>query len=333
MGRHGRSVVAAVSARITRPGLYEMPAARYHDDPCAEPSLSASVAHILLSQSPAHAREAHPRLNPEHEAGDPTAEMDEGTALHAAILESHSVVAVCEFDDWRTGSARQARQLARDTGKIPILAKRWKVVQKVAEAVRSQLPHHEVGDVLHSGFAERVMVWQEDTPAGPIWMRSRVDWLPGAVSPLDRPAHIYDLKTVGGSAEPGAWGKKMATEGYALQAALYLRGARALGLPALGFRFIVVERDPPYALSVCECAPDLMHFAEQRAAAAISLFGRCLHDNDWPGYPGRVAHVEAPAWAVMQWEERALREEREAKPKPFYMPSDPKVANAGSPFA
>jgi len=306
-----------------------MPASAYHADPCDAPSLSASVAHILLSQSPAHAREAHPRLNPARIDSAPTTEQDEGTALHAAILEQRGIVAVCDFEDWRGKAAQDARKLARSQGKVPILRRRWSVLDSVAMAVRDALSAHEVGDVLASGHAEKVMVWSEPTPAGPVWCRSRVDWLPS----LDRGVCLYDLKTVGGSAEPGAFGRRMMTEGYALQAAFYLRGARALGLDPAGFRFIVVERDPPFGLSVCEMAPDLAHFAAQQAEAAIREFGRCLYANAWPSYEPKVAHIEAPAWITSQWEERALRLETLAKEKPFYMAENRRVVTSGAPFA
>nr|WP_246523726.1 PD-(D/E)XK nuclease-like domain-containing protein [Neoroseomonas eburnea] len=307
-----------------------MPAARYHADPVAQLSLSASIAHILLSQSPAHARWAHPRLNPSWQDSEPTTQQDEGTALHAAILENRGVVALCDFPDWRKKEAQEARRLARETGKVPILAHRWAEIEGTAAAVRAALRGHEVGDVLASGVAERVMVWREDTAAGPVWCRSRVDWLRATTAPI---GYVWDLKTVGGSAEPGAWGKKLTSDGYALQAAFYLRGARALGLEPSGFRFIVVERDAPHGVSVCECAPDLMHFAEQQARAALELWGQCIHSGEWPSYPPRVAAVEAPSWAMMQWEERALRVERETKAKPFYMPESQRVVNSGAPFA
>lgn len=319
---------------ITEPGLFELSARRYHADPTPEPSLSASIANTLLSQSPAHAQWAHPRLNPAWEEDEPTAEMDAGTALHAAILENRSVVAICDFDDWRSKASQEARRLARETGKVPILRRRWEVIDSVALAVRDALREHEIGDVFRKpGFAERVMIWREATAAGPVWCRSRVDWLPGTHAPLDGGGHITDLKTTGGSAEPGAWGKKLANDGYALQAAFYLRGARTLGLKPAGFRFVVVEQKPPFGLSVCECAPDLMHFAEQQVKAALELWGQCLHADHWPSYPPRVAHVEAPSWAMLAWEERALRIERETKSRPFYMPVDARVVNSGAPFA
>lgn len=46
-------VRALVDNRITTPGLYlEVPERIYHADPCPSPSLSASVANVLIDQSP-----------------------------------------------------------------------------------------------------------------------------------------------------------------------------------------------------------------------------------------------------------------------------------------
>ena len=44
----------------------DISAEAYHADPAPEPSLSSSVAKILVNLSPAHARIAHPRLNPDY---------------------------------------------------------------------------------------------------------------------------------------------------------------------------------------------------------------------------------------------------------------------------
>src|SRR5215831_5713580 len=45
------------------PGVYAMPAAQYHADPCPTPSLSASIIKLICLDSPAHAWTAHPKLN------------------------------------------------------------------------------------------------------------------------------------------------------------------------------------------------------------------------------------------------------------------------------
>lgn len=288
---------------ITAPAIFAMPAADYHADPCPNPSLSAGIAHTLLDRSPAHAKAACPRINgEENDAEDPTPEMDMGTALHAAILESRDIVAICDFPDWRKKEAQDARKLAREMGKVPMLAHRWAGAQYCIEAVKAQLEAHAAAPLLTlDGAAEQSMFWTEQTAAGPIWCRSRPDWINS-----DRRV-LADLKCTGASAEPGAWGRRIYPEGMALRAAHYLRGARALGLPAERYLFVVVETAAPYGVSVIECAPDLLALGEQQAAAAREMWARCLRDDRWPAYPTSICAVEAPTWAHYREEERSMR--------------------------
>src|SRR3990167_3196210 len=85
----------------------------YIRDPAPEPSLSASVAHLLLTRSARHAWLAHPRLNPAW-APEATEQTDLGTLEHALLLEQDdSRLVVVEADDWRAKAARLARDEAR----------------------------------------------------------------------------------------------------------------------------------------------------------------------------------------------------------------------------
>lgn len=309
-----------MSELILTPGVYEMDAARYHADPCLRPSLSASMARLLESRSPMHAREAHPRLNPNLAGDEATEAMQEGTALHSLILEKTDLLEVCDFPDWRTKPAQEARKTAISAGKIPVLAKRAAALYRCAERVSEQLAaHKEASDAFTNGKAETNLIWEDETPWGPIWCRSRVDWLGANV--------IDDLKTTPMSAHPNSWGKKLTQDGYATQAAFYLRGCQRLGLPIRQFRFIVVETKPPFGLCVVQPAPDLMAIAEDAVERAMETWGWCLKHDRWPGYPDRICHIEARSWDLAQHEET-----KATKPR-GYMPSSPLVTKAGMPFA
>jgi hypothetical protein len=289
-------------------GIHDLPAAVYHSDPAPAPSLSNSIGHVLLTQSPAHARVAHPRLTPPTDADDTTTAQEEGTALHALILESRDMIDVHDFNDWRTKAAQEARQASRAMGRVPMFAHKAPAIYACSKAARTQLAQHlEAADCFTKGKPERTMIWQEPTDHGPIWCRALVDWLPD-----DPTGWIDDLKTVAQSAEPGAWGRKMTTEGYATQAAFYRRGAMRLGMNPRGFRFVVLERDPPYALSVCAAAPALEAWADEQVQQMIDTWGACLHRDSWPAYAPHIAWIEAPPWALMQAEERKLRGEQAA---------------------
>jgi hypothetical protein len=305
------------------PGIHTIPMADYIADPCAGPSLSGGLAHTLLTRSPLHAWHAHPRLNPGWQPSDPTPEQDEGTALHAAILENENLVEVLEFSDFRTKEARAARDAARKAGRIPIKRDRWEEIRSVGQAMRKQLAGHECADILEDGRPEQTMIWQWQD----VWVRNRVDWMPN-----DPRGWLTDIKTVAVTAEPEAFGRKLVTEGYALSAAVYLEGARALGRRPAGYRWLVLERDPPHGLSVVAMAPDMMHLAEQQARRALEMWRECLRSNQWPSYPPHTCYIEAPAWASMQWEARVERD-RTAPARPFHMPEDARVMRSGMPFA
>ncbi len=299
------------------PGIYAMPAAAYHADPCPEPSLSAHDAQTLLTRSAQHCWHAHPRLNPDLEPDEPTSAQEEGTALHALLLERQDQVVQVEAMDWRTKAAQDARREARAAGRVALLAHRWQDLFGTAIALRLALARHEIGDFLaRPGAAEQVMVWQEETEAGPLWCRSRVDWLCH-----DLPV-LIDLKTTEGSADPEAWSRTALRDGLPLRVAHYLRGARAVGLPRAQharYLLVVLERDRPFGVSVLELSPALLMMGEEQHEAARNLFAACLRDGDWPSYPPFVATIEAPNWLAYShedWKQRAAAV-RERKPRPF----------------
>lgn len=292
------------------PAIFHFPAADYHRDPAPAASLSSSIARKLLDQSPRHAWWAHPRLNLDMPPQEPTAAQEEGSILHAMVLEpaAEPIWEPMEFDNFLTKAAKEARDAARADGLIPILARRLDGLQACAQAVHRQLAEHEASDAFTDGMPERTLLWQEETEHGPIWCRALVDWLGNGPNP-----RLDDLKTVAQSAEPMAWAKKLSTDGYAFQAAFYCRGAQALGLAPRSFRFVVVEREPPYCLSVVSLGPQLEEFAGQQVERAIAAWGRCLHTDEWPGYTRAIYEGEAAAWAVAQQEERHMRAAFEAE--------------------
>ena len=67
--------------RITEPGIYTMPKADYHADPCPTPSASSSFVRRMMSTCPAKAW--HERQNPRK----PTEALDFGDAAHEWLLE------------------------------------------------------------------------------------------------------------------------------------------------------------------------------------------------------------------------------------------------------
>ena len=265
----------------------------YIRDPAPEPSLSASVAHLLLTRSARHAWLAHPRLNPAW-APEATEQTDLGTLAHALLLEQDdSRLVVVEADDWRTKAARLARDEARAAGKLPLLAHKLDAVRAMLDVARDMIGVSELAETFATGRVEQTLLWQE----GPVWCRCR----PDVVSQDGRV--VVDYKTTSGSAEPDAWARtQLLALGYDVQAAFGLRAVTG----DADFVFVVQETEPPYAVSFVGLSPAFKAFAEAKRAHAVTLWRHCRERDEWPGSRSRTCWVEPPGYALTQWDERRL---------------------------
>lgn len=169
-------------------------AATYHADAVADvPTLSASIASILVSQSPAHAKAAHPKLNPYLVREEKDA-FDLGTVVHQILLEGIDSVEVIEADSWRTNAAKEARAVARDAGRIPLLGKNYFDVLQMVDAAKAQIADYDAAPpLLTDGKPELTLTWEEDG----VWFRCRPDWLRDDCTAID------DIKTTAHGADPG----------------------------------------------------------------------------------------------------------------------------------
>jgi hypothetical protein len=280
-------------------GLSNGPAADYHNDQHGDhPTLSSSIANLLINRSPLHAWTAHPRLNPNHVPVDDS-KFDVGTVAHSMLLEGTASVDVCDFENWRSNDAKAARKASYANGRTPLLAHQFDEVLGMCNAVADQLAHFNADPVpLTGGKPEQTMVWQ-DAQTG-VWCRARIDWLHDDLSAID------DLKTTTRSAHPEAFAKNLYSYGCDVQAAFYLRGIKAflgeMSHPLVTqWRWIVVETSPPYGLSVIEPGPAVLELADAKVDAALKLWAECLEQDKWPGYSTKVATAELPAWEEASW--------------------------------
>lgn len=284
-------------------GLHDIPPEAYHADPAPEPSLSSSIAKLLINRSPRHAFLAQPRLNPDYEP-ERKQIFDIGSAAHACMLNSDEAYRIIDADSYRTKAAQLARDKAYEEGVIPLLPQQFEHVQAIVRAGRAQLARHrDAADAFLAGDPERTLIWKEGTGDDAVWCRCRLDWLP------DQGTVFHDFKSTT-DASPDVWQRRCFDLGADIQAAFYLRGIKAvLGIPHAEFRFVVQEVEPPYALSVIALMPSALKMADSKVAAAIELWRRCLKSNTWPGYASRTAFIDAPPWTEKRWLEAESRAE------------------------
>ena len=282
-------------------GTHDILAEVYHSDPCMEPSLSSTLARNILFQSPLHAWTASPRLNPELEPVVKSA-FEIGRAAHTALLSKGQLIHVMSHDSYRTNAAKEERDEARAAGMTVLKLDEWAAVDAMVGAARSQIRAHGIGDVFEYGRNELAHFAE----IGGIWCRALTDCMHDGLDV------IYDYKTTASSAEPGAVIRTICSYGYDVQAAHYLDVVEAVTGRTWKFRFVMQEKEPPWALSVVEIDESWLVTARKKVARARELWRMCLEkygDSPWPGYPSQIAVLSAPTWHDTSW---LNREEREA---------------------
>lgn len=280
--------------KIEKPGQYEIPAEAYHADPCPEPSLSASVADLLLRKTPRHAWCASPRLNPAFQPRDED-RFRVPTALHSMTLEDAEPFEIVDEKDWRKAAAKESKEDAYAAGKTPLLRHEYDALRRQANTVRLQIQKHpDAGPAFKQGKAEQTLVWQE----GDSWCRCRPDWLtPDNV--------IWDLKST--AVLPSRWDRHAFDMAYDLRVGFYRRAMRALfGVEDPAYFFLNVESSEPWALYVTAFTPEALHLADLKAAEAVRRWQWCMA-NDWPGFDQRVHWIGVPGWEAVSWEEDIAR--------------------------
>lgn len=282
-------------------GILDLTADAYHADLVGgRPTLSASIAHVLCSRSPAHAREAHPRLNPDYVREDKRT-YDRGVAAHALFLEGRDAVTVVDAADWRTKDAREQRDAAYDAGRVPLLAHELGEVEAMVQALREQTDpnrHAARPPLFDRGKPEVTLVGELDG----VMCRARLDWLRDDCDAID------DMKTTSRSAHPEAYSRALFGVGGDVQAAFYVMLAeRLFGVEPM-FRWTVIETAPPYALSVITPGADVLMIGRKKVGFALDVWRRCLSSGVWPAYEPDVVEATLPAWEEAAWLKRELEE-------------------------
>ncbi len=289
------------AATTLRPGIHlDIAAADYFADPCPSPSFTQSIGKLLIDRSPAHARLAHPRLNPDFDPDDAT-KYDIGNIAHRLLIGRGKELAVIEADDWRTKAAKEAREQAAAEGKLGVLAKHYETGLAMEKAARTQLIERGHADAFREGHGEVVLVWQE--PAG-FYCRTMIDW-------MESLALCWDYKTTSTSAAPQAVSNRLFDGGWDIQAAMHERGLDALDPENRGrrrFRYVLQEAEPPYALTVSEITEAVLTMGRRRLEYAMALWNECLTRNSWPGYPRELLRPEYPSFAETKWLDREVQE-------------------------
>ena len=272
-------------------GVHKMSFEEYLRDPCPVASLTRSTIKDLLFRSPSHAYHNHPKLYPcQKEKED--SKFDIGTSAHSIFLQGIDIVTVVEADDWRTKAAKDARDEARASGRIPLLTHQYDNVMNMAQAAVTSLLDSELKIIIPAGDSELCYIWKEKET----WCRIRPDWIS-----KDRTL-ILDFKTTSASAHPEDYSRIAVSTGLDIQETFYKRGVKAIDGTKPDFVFMVQETEEPYLCSFFSLDLMFQDMGNEKVKRGIQLWRECMESGQWPGYSNRVLTMEPPGWAMAAWE-------------------------------
>lgn len=302
------------------PGIHDVPADVYHADALRpEITLSSSLARLILDRSPRHAWTSHPKLNPAYEP-DNRKTFDIGRAAHRAVLGKGGAYVAYPDDMLASNGAASTKEakawagVQRAAGNVPLKADEMDQIVMIAVSTRDRL--HRMGITLDPARSELTALAEVDG----VWCRAMVD-----NAPADPRMPLYDFKTTTDASPEGAV-KAVVNYGYDVQAAFYLDAWRVATGESRRFRFVLVEKEPPYEVAVVELydhdamvaagkvkagdadsmASDWMAHARSKAREARRIWGECIAAGLWPGYPAKVAMIGQPGWHGAKWDAREI---------------------------
>jgi hypothetical protein len=272
---------------ITEPGVYDLPEDVYHSDPVPGGSLSASGAKLILD-CPARFRHAADHGSEHKDV------FDFGTAAHKYVLGTGPDIDIVDARDWKTKAAQEAKKLAYENGRVPLLVHEHQAVLAMAR----RIDEHPIASALFAagqGQAEQSLFWLDERFE--VWRRARLDWLPNGISSSGR-LIIPDYKTAA-RVDQESIAKAIHNFRYAMQADRYCDAVEALGLAEQPvFLFVFQEKTAPYLVQVIELDGLFRRIGRDDNRQALEVFAECQATGEWPGYSNDIELIEPPAWVA-----------------------------------
>lgn len=222
-----------------------------------------------------------------------------GQAFHKLALQPESFddeFAIVPNVDRRTREGKSAWQEFENNsvGKIFLSAEDYK---KATEMCIS-LHNSPYVNKLLSGEREKEFFWNDDLTGEPC--KCRAD----CVSQIKATNIIVDLKSAL-DATTEHFMKDAINYGYDFQAGMYSAGIEQCTGQKHLFVFIVVEKEPPYAVNVLQADELFIKRGYDIFRELIGIYHDCKITNDWYGYLGKhkiINNLSLPAWLAKEIE-------------------------------
>lgn len=233
--------------------------------------------------------------NPE----EPTPALIFGQAFHKLALQPESFeeeFAVSPQVDRRTkeGKAIWAEFCEQSEGKTLITAEDYQIASEMC----ASLYNAPFVKKLLSGEKEKEFFWTDDLTGEEC--KCRAD----CISSVGNVDIVSDLKSAS-SGDLEHFTKDSINYGYDFQAGMYTEGVEKCTGKSYSFVFIVVEKNPPYAVNVLQADELFVKRGKDLFRELIGIYHDCKTTGDWYGYLGKykvINSLSLPAWLAKEIE-------------------------------
>lgn len=267
------------------------------------PRLSPTVAKALL-RCPAEAWRIHRMLGGERDA--PTPAMVDGLVMEHCILGGDDRLAVIDAPDYRSASAREARDAALASGLTPVLRSRLDACAVAAVVIRDRIAEAVGSDLysrLCSASIQHRIEWDDsETSCACVGVLD-------ALHIADHDAVIFDLKSVS-DAHPDNVVNAAYRGGWHLQAAAYRSAVlHDAGIELTKMIFVCFEREHPHYVSCVTLSREWMEMGDSLWRRACAVWRECVARGSWSSYSARgVIELDAAPWQLRAMQECALED-------------------------
>lgn len=271
------------------------------------PSLNASIAKILVTETPRRAWLEHPRLNPNY-AQDESGKFDMGKAAHNFLLEGGDKLVVVRPEEnrnkptkehpdgkipegWTNDAMRSAAAMARENGCIPMLPEEYEQVRLMGEMAKDTMRKNGISfaDML----CEHPIAFQIDGTH----CRARLDMLSNDYTMR------LDYKTTSAKT-PEEWIRRyLSPMGHDIQDDFHSRAVEAEYGVMPRSLFLVQQDFGDYDCFLVELSPAFKEMARVKVERALKIWNVCLEENYWPGFQSGVIVAEPTSWQLADAEE------------------------------
>jgi hypothetical protein len=266
----------------TYKGILTLPEEQYR---ASEAISKSDLDWIAPPRTPSHYRAKKDGLI----ASIATPAMKMGALVHRAVLEPDTMSEFVTRPEGLDFRSKEGKAWRDDNANKTILTHdEAATIASIVDSVWS----HPVAKRIFKGAKTEQCLFAEDSEG--MVRKARLDALvEGSIVP--------DLKTAA-CADAQEFEKSIGKFRYHVQAAYYLDICNLLGIEKRDFVFVVVEKEPPFAVAVYSLDEDAIRLGRMEYQRDLNMVRDCMESDEWPAFPHDIRVIGLPAYIRKQVE-------------------------------